>query len=118
MTDDCENDLRRQIAVLTERLRGVETARELQAKEYARRLEELNHAHREAKERNALFVTREAYDVTVREWTIWRAGVDKELSEMRGSKTGQHALFAYILAGLALLASAANWYATIQVMPP
>ena len=50
------------LAVLEERLRGMDRALELQAKEYDRRLHELNHAHEQAVEVQHTYVTEEIHD--------------------------------------------------------
>jgi hypothetical protein len=50
------------IAVLETRLKMADDARELQAKEYERRLDDLNHEHKRNIERNAAFVSRELHD--------------------------------------------------------
>jgi hypothetical protein len=55
------------IAVLETKLANADGARILQAKEYERRLGDLNHAHQQAMERNATFVSRELYDSGMRE---------------------------------------------------
>jgi hypothetical protein len=69
--------LDKQIAVLQERLRGAELALQNQADEYERRLQELNHAHQQQMERNAEYVSREAWDAQNRAIDIWRREVDK-----------------------------------------
>lgn len=46
--------------LLAEQSRGSKTALELQAKEYERRLGDLNHAHATAEARNAEYITKEA----------------------------------------------------------
>ena len=100
--DDC---LHTRIAVLEERVRGqIELReqdakeRERQAAEYARRLQELNHAHDQAVERNATFISREIFEAAFNQWDIWRRGVDKEMSEVRGKATGYVAYTAVLLA--------------------
>ena len=104
--DDC---LHTRIAVLEERVRGqIELReqdakeRERQATEYARRLQELNHAHDQAVERNATFISREIFEAAFNQWDIWRRGVDKEMSEVRGKATGYAAYTAVLLALAAL----------------
>jgi len=49
------------LAVLEERLRGMDRALELQAREYDRRLHELNHAHEQAVEVQHTYVTEEVH---------------------------------------------------------
>ena len=70
------NSLEVRLAVLEERVANRDDALALQAKEYERRLADLNHAHQLAEEKNRNYVTREVYDGTVREWTIWRNSID------------------------------------------
>jgi hypothetical protein len=55
------------LAVLEERLLRFEDAKKLQAAEYERRLQSLNHAHEQAIERNAEFVSSELHNATLRE---------------------------------------------------
>lgn len=43
-------------------LRSLARALKLQAKEYERRLQDLNHAHTQAQERNASYIPRETFD--------------------------------------------------------
>lgn len=57
--DKVEREYRQRI---DERFDTLEKALELQAREYARRLDILNHAHEQAKERNALFVSDDKYE--------------------------------------------------------
>jgi hypothetical protein len=75
------------IAVLEERLAGMdralkleaqarEDALRLQAAEYERRLKALNHAHEQAREALATYVPREMYDEFMRGTIEWRRTVD------------------------------------------
>jgi hypothetical protein len=82
-----DSDLKTEIEVLKERTRGMEIALVLQAEEYARRLEELNHAHARAQERNANFLGMEAYEEHRKQLEQWQRSVDSFISEARGSKS-------------------------------
>jgi hypothetical protein len=55
------------LAVVEARMEERDKFLALQAKEYARRLDELNHAHANAVERNSLYVTRETWEAGHRE---------------------------------------------------
>jgi hypothetical protein len=55
------------IAVLEEKVQAAEREKILQAKEYERRLSDLNHAHEQAVKRNAEFVSSELHDAGMRE---------------------------------------------------
>jgi len=50
------------LAVLEERLRNMDKALEIQAKEYDRRLHELNHAHEQAVEVQHTYVTSQVHE--------------------------------------------------------
>jgi hypothetical protein len=71
------------IAVLETLLKKADEARALQAREYERRLQDLNHAHQQAMERNATFVSRELYESGVREL---RALAESVRTESRGDR--------------------------------
>ena len=100
-----------EVAVLKEQIKGlrelivqqdksVEKALELQAREYERRLDDLNHAHKQAVETQATFVSREVYDAYVasqlaaadlerRDKQKWRDEVQQELASSRGATLAQ-----------------------------
>jgi hypothetical protein len=67
-----------------QRLAAIDKATELQAKEYERRLSELNHAHAKAEERDELFLKKEVFEITLAEWRIWRDSVNSMASEAKG----------------------------------
>ena len=93
------------IAILYERIAGVETALTLQAKEYARRLDELNHAHQQAVDRYEQFTPREMWTIRNREIDDWRRRVDAEMSEARGSGRGVLVMLPIIIAAISLIIS-------------
>lgn len=77
------------IAVLESRLLAAREAMELQAREYERRLAELNHAHENQAEQNSHFVSRELWeskadahqrqdDIRYAEIVAWRREVDRQ----------------------------------------
>jgi hypothetical protein len=55
------------IAILETKLHDADDARKLQASEYERRLNSLNHAHQKALEERAAVVSRELFDSGMRE---------------------------------------------------
>jgi multidrug resistance efflux pump len=76
-------------------------ALELQATEYARRMDELNHAHKLAEENWARSLPRETFANFVDQWDKWRADVNDNISAFRGGM----ALLRFIgMAGLLALA--------------
>jgi hypothetical protein len=60
-TDEVK-ELREAIVRLEEQAKARTTARDLQAKEYERRLGELNHAHEQARQTLATYVPREMFE--------------------------------------------------------
>lgn len=70
-------DLEKQIAVLQTELRCMEEARELQAREYERRLGELNHAHAQEIVRNAASVPRELWETRNMQMDKWMREIDR-----------------------------------------
>lgn len=105
MTSEAEN-LKTEVAVLKEKIVCLISARDLQAAEYHRRLDELNHAHAKAEQKNADYLPRELFEQTIRELSGWRHEVDKELAETRGSKAGIAAAVGLAISMLALSMSA------------
>lgn len=93
--DDC---LQTRIAVLEERDRNRDRALALQAAEYERRLQDLNHAHARATEKNAEYLPREIFEASVKENLEWRRGVDNKLSSASGSRTAFLAVLSLVLA--------------------
>ena len=56
---------------------GDMKALQLQAAEYQRRLEDLNHAHKVTADRNAMFVSRELHDVEFRRVAVEYAALSR-----------------------------------------
>jgi ElaB/YqjD/DUF883 family membrane-anchored ribosome-binding protein len=71
------HELDKLIAILQERLRSSDEALKSQAREYERRLQELNHAHAQQIARNAEYVPRESFDSRNAQIDEWRREVDK-----------------------------------------
>jgi len=59
------NDLAIRVAILETQLEAAQMAMKLQAREYERRLDELNHSHAQQVARNANYVGREVWDLHV-----------------------------------------------------
>jgi len=100
--DTCTPDVKVIWAELRALRTQIETVRmgdmralELQAKEYERRLDELNHAHTKAALRDATFVTRELHDVAF-------ARVDREAAAL--------ARLVWVGVGIALIGQALLWF--------
>ena len=60
---DNHHSVETRLAIMEERVSSIQTATRLQATEYERRLQELNHAHAQQAERNALYLPREYFDM-------------------------------------------------------
>jgi len=98
----CE-ELKTQIAVLQEKIASMQEAKVLQAKEYERRLEELNHAHAKAEQRNADYLPRELFERTMEELRLWRERVDHSISTAQGSRAGVFAAAGIVISVVAAL---------------
>jgi hypothetical protein len=86
VTDPCLETERR-ITRLEAQLQSSDRALEMQAREYERRLGELNHAHARALEAQNTTVTREVYDINKREMMEWRRVVDSRLDRSAGANS-------------------------------
>lgn len=62
-----ETCLDKKIAVLEERLTGAQDALKIQAREYERRLETLNHEAQQLKDMQAKYLPREVYEANYKE---------------------------------------------------
>jgi hypothetical protein len=74
--------------LLQERVAALDRATELQACEYARRLDELNHAHAQALQDRGHFLAREVWEAYISQLESWRASVTTELALTRGKALG------------------------------
>ena len=69
-------ELDKLVAILQTELKCSADARDLQAKEYERRLSDLNHAHTQQESRNAEYIRRETFDTYALTMENWRREVD------------------------------------------
>jgi len=76
------------ISVLDERVDNVVKAIELQAFEYGRRLDELNHAHSQQQSNQATYVSREVFENFVKDISTWREQTNVTLSSSDGRVAG------------------------------
>lgn len=97
-------ELTTDIAVLEERLKGEKTAKELQAEEYKRRLNELNQAHERAEKVLSTYITRELFDQTMKEFIDWRRVIDAQHTSST-ARTASHTSIIAILFALASIAT-------------
>jgi hypothetical protein len=77
----------------------------MQAKEYHRRLELLNHEHAKQVEERNLTVSAEKFDGYEKQMTIWRDSVNKALNELQGHTGGSNSARQLTLQILPLLIS-------------
>ncbi len=94
--DTMEHEGLVRLAVLETRLNGTIENITLQAREYERRLGELNHAHQQQVDRNAEYVSRELWDTKVAEWETWRRQIDQWRWISIGVAAGAGGLAGYI----------------------
>jgi hypothetical protein len=110
MTEPTPHEYSVRIAILETKLEAADSARVIQAKEYERRLQDLNHAHTQAMERNATFVSRELYDAGIREaLTAASAATTASIAESKALSARVDALSAKMNIGIGILL-------TIQVL--
>lgn len=98
--NDKLNEALRDIAVLKERFIGRSDALSLQALEYERRLDELNHAHAQSVLDKAQFLQRDTYEKSERELIEWRRGVDAVLTVLKDRRDSRVSAFS---AGIAVI---------------
>ncbi len=70
--------------LLDQREVGHSRALDLQANEYMRRMNELNHAHQQAQENWARSLPRETFASFQSEWDKWRSEVNASLNSFQG----------------------------------
>lgn len=88
----------KEVAVLQARLEEKEVALSLQAKEYERRLDDLNHAHALAKDALSTYIPREVYEKFVQDMSEWQKSVDIDRSQLTTKNTAYAAITALIIA--------------------
>jgi hypothetical protein len=62
----------------------LDRALAIQAREYERRLDELNHSHAEARRVLATYITRDLYESSQKDLTVWKSNIDKAIANMAG----------------------------------
>ncbi len=76
------------IAVLETEVRGLKENIVLQAKEYQRRLSELNHAHDQATADKSAFLRKDTYDAKIAEFAKWQNDMDMWRARVLGIGIG------------------------------
>ena len=101
-----------EVAVLRERLHEhkltASKALELQAKEYERRLDDLNHAHQQARETLQTYLPREIHDKEMRDLSIWQRSVDTDRASNQGRTSAVTTILAILLSVVSIIAVAWN----------
>lgn len=93
------------IARLEERINSNERALDLQAKEYQRRLDDLNHDNHKRDSDRANFVTVERFNGYVDKMSAWQDVVNENLSRNTGRRHGSSSLLTSGLAVIAVIIS-------------
>jgi hypothetical protein len=95
------------IAVLEQQLRDRDIQLALQAKEYERRLDELNHAHDKQVEDQRTYVSEEKFSGYTSKMDAWRNDVSLALAQLQGQAGGKGAVGRVLVQVLTLMISAA-----------
>jgi hypothetical protein len=104
MSELSSNEYSVRIAVLETRLHAADEARRLQAAEYERRLDLLNHAHQKALEERTVVVSRELFDAGMRESKLLTETVRTESRRDRdATETRINGLSAKIYTGVGIV---------------
>ena len=74
--------------------RMIEKARAIQANEYERRLDELNHAHAKANEDKQAFLLKVTYEAFVKEFDTWKLGIVSGIAAEGAKATASARLWA------------------------
>jgi hypothetical protein len=98
MTADEYNRLREYIDI---QLLSLDKARQLQAKEYERRMENLNHETEQLKAMQQKYIRRETYDQKM-------DNIEKDLRELRDYRSNQEGRQTVILFGFGLIVTVLN----------
>ena len=105
-------ELTTEVAVLTERLHAhkesANNALKLQAKEYERRLDELNHVLAREREKDKSYMPREIIEKWMEHIDIWRREVDSD----RSTNASRNSTYTSIIAALLAIVSIAvsGWH--------
>lgn len=92
----------RDIAVLTERLANRDENLKLQAGEYERRLKDLNHAHEQARIKEADFLRSTVYEKSEAERLAWQRDVDAVVTTLSARRDSNIAIFSAIISVLSI----------------
>jgi len=87
-----EHDLTVRIAVLEEKVQAAEREKILQAKEYERRLLDLNHAHEKQVKDQSTYISDDKFNGFVGEVNAWRGSVTTAVANLEGKKGGESSL--------------------------
>lgn len=93
--------------------KATEKALELQAKEYERRLDSLNHAHDQAIQDKTLLLPREIFEAFLKEFQQYKETTSRALILREGEKQGSldlKSLSMFILVGIATILSIASYF--------
>lgn len=103
------------VAILEERLRALREGIDKQAKEYERRLTELNHAHEKQVQDQATFVSNDRYEGWQGEMNAWRGEMSRKMSLLEGRSGGVSSVQGVILQVLSMLIALGSIIALIYV---
>jgi recombinational DNA repair ATPase RecF len=95
------------IAVLEQQLRDRDIQLALQAKEYERRLDELNHAHDKQVEDQRTYVSEDKFAGYASKMDTWRNDVSLALAQLQGQAGGKGSVGRIVVQVLTLLISGA-----------
>lgn len=79
-------ELYTEVKVLQARLVEKENTLKLQAAEYERRLQDLNHAHAEARAKESTFLSIATYEVFKQDFQVWKTTVDIVIANDAGRR--------------------------------
>lgn len=103
------------IAILEERLRSTREGIDKQAREYERRLTELNHAHEKQVADQARYVSLDTYQGWQGEINAWKGIVSTELTLVKGQRSGASTVQGFIFQILPMLIAIASIFALVYV---
>lgn len=103
------------IAILEERLRSLREEIDKQAKEYERRLTELNHAYEKQVADQSTYVSGDRYEGWQGEMNAWKGEVQRKMTLIEGQRGGVSSVQALILQVLPMLIALASIAALIYV---
>ena len=83
-----EHDLTVRIAVLEEKVAASEREKVLQAREYERRLQDLNHAHEKQVRDQATYISEDKFNGFLGEVNAWRGAMDAWKGTVVGALAG------------------------------